>query len=131
MGFHNPFLKDGLIKFPDNGNFVKHVEKWAKVRGDKLAYRFLDFSVERDGVVRELNWADFGHATAPSAPACSRSPSPVTAWRSSARRTSITWSRCSAPCTPAASRCRCSTLTSPATSAACTPSSTTATRRPS
>ena len=52
MGFHNPFLKDGLIKFPDNGSVVKHVEKWAKVRGDKLAYRFLDFSVERDGVVR-------------------------------------------------------------------------------
>ena len=58
--FHNPFLKDGLIKFPDNGNLVKHVERWAKVRGDKLAYRFLDFSTERDGVVRELNWADFG-----------------------------------------------------------------------
>jgi fatty acid CoA ligase FadD32 len=60
MGFHNPFLKDGLIKFPDNGSLVKHVEKWAKVRGDKLAYRFLDFSVERDGVARELNWAEFG-----------------------------------------------------------------------
>ncbi len=60
MGFHNPFLKDGQIKFPDNGSVVKHVEKWAKVRGDKLAYRFLDFSVERDGVARELNWADFG-----------------------------------------------------------------------
>ena len=59
MGFHNPFLKDGLIKFPDNGSVVKHVEKWAKVRGDKLAYRFLDFSVERDGVERELNWAEF------------------------------------------------------------------------
>ena len=43
MGFHNPFLKDGLIKFPDNGSVVKHVEKWAKVRGDKVAYRFLDY----------------------------------------------------------------------------------------
>ncbi|OFJ53938.1 long-chain-fatty-acid--AMP ligase FadD32 [Mycolicibacterium grossiae] len=60
MGFHNPFLKDGLIKFPDNGSLVKHVEKWAKVRGDKLAYRFLDFSTERDGVARDLHWADFG-----------------------------------------------------------------------
>ncbi len=60
MAFHNPFLKDGLIKFPDNGSLVKHVEKWAKVRGDKLAYRFLDFSVERDGVARDLNWAEFG-----------------------------------------------------------------------
>ena len=57
MGFHNPFLKDGQLRFPDNGSVVRHVEKWAKVRGDKLAYRFLDFSTERDGVARELNWA--------------------------------------------------------------------------
>ena len=60
MGFHNPFIKDGLIRFPDNGSLVRHVEKWAKVRGDKLAYRFLDFSTERDGVARDLHWADFG-----------------------------------------------------------------------
>ena len=60
MGFHNPFIKDGLIRFPDNGSLVRHVERWAKVRGDKLAYRFLDFSTERDGVARDLNWADFG-----------------------------------------------------------------------
>ena len=59
MGFHNPFLKDGLLRFPDNGSVVRHVEKWAKVRGDKLAYRFLDFSTERDGVPRDLNWAQF------------------------------------------------------------------------
>ncbi|MCZ8381877.1 long-chain-fatty-acid--AMP ligase FadD32 [Mycobacterium sp. CPCC 205372] len=60
MAFHNPFIKDGLIKFPDNGSLVRHVERWAKVRGDKLAYRFIDFSTERDGVVRDLNWNDFG-----------------------------------------------------------------------
>jgi fatty acid CoA ligase FadD32 len=60
MAFHNPFLKDGQIVFPDNGNLVRHVERWAKVRGDKLAYRFIDFSTERDGVERDLNWADFG-----------------------------------------------------------------------
>jgi fatty acid CoA ligase FadD32 len=60
MAFHNPFIKDGQIRFPDNGNLVRHVERWAKVRGDKLAYRFLDFSTERDGVERDLNWADFG-----------------------------------------------------------------------
>lgn len=60
MAFHNPFIKDGLIKFPDNGSLVKHVERWAKVRGDKVAYRFLDFSTERDGVARDLTWADFG-----------------------------------------------------------------------
>ena len=60
MAFHNPFIKDGLIKFPDNGSLVKHVERWARVRGDKLAYRFIDFSTERDGLERDLNWADFG-----------------------------------------------------------------------
>lgn len=60
MGFHNPFLKDGQIKIPDNGSLVKHVEKWAKVRGNKVAYRFLDFSTEREGLERELNWSDFG-----------------------------------------------------------------------
>ncbi len=59
MGFHNPFLKDGLIRFPDNGNLVRHVEKWAKVRGDKIAYQFIDFSTEREGVARNLNWGDF------------------------------------------------------------------------
>jgi fatty acid CoA ligase FadD32 len=60
MGFHNPFIKDGLIRFPDSGSLVLHVERWTKVRGDKVAYRFLDFSTERDGIGRDLNWADFG-----------------------------------------------------------------------
>ncbi len=60
MAFHNPFIKDGLIKFPDDGNLIKHVERWAKVRGEKLAYRFVDFSTERDGVERDLSWAAFG-----------------------------------------------------------------------
>jgi fatty acid CoA ligase FadD32 len=59
MSLHNPFIKDGRITFPKNGSIVKHVERWAKVRGDKLAYRFLDYSTERDGVARDLNWADF------------------------------------------------------------------------
>lgn len=29
------------------------------MRGDQLAYRFLDFSTERDGVAPDLNWAEF------------------------------------------------------------------------
>lgn len=60
MSFHNPFIKDGRITFPESASLVRHIERWAKVRGDKLAYRFLDFSTERDGVARDLNWADFG-----------------------------------------------------------------------
>ena len=59
MAYHNPFIVNGKIKFPDNTNLVRHVEKWAKVRGDKLAYRFLDFSTERDGDHRDISWADF------------------------------------------------------------------------
>ena len=54
MAYHNPFIVNGKIRFPDNTNLVRHVEKWAKVRGDQLAYRFLDFSTERDGVARDI-----------------------------------------------------------------------------
>lgn len=59
MSYHNPFVIDGKISFPDNTNLVRHVEKWAKVRGGKLAYRFLDFSTERDGVARDIHWSEF------------------------------------------------------------------------
>jgi fatty acid CoA ligase FadD32 len=61
MAYHNPFIdKDGRIRFPDNTDLVRHVEKWAKVRGDQLAYRFLDFSTERDGVAKDISWSEFG-----------------------------------------------------------------------
>lgn len=59
MVYHNPFIVNGKIKFPDNTNLVKHVEKWARVRGDKLAYRFIDYSTERDGEYRDIIWRDF------------------------------------------------------------------------
>lgn len=60
VGYHNPFIVDGKIRFPDNTDLVRHVERWASVRGDRLAYRFLDFSTERDGVARDISWAEFG-----------------------------------------------------------------------
>src|ERR1700742_3437635 len=59
MVYHNPFIVNGKIKFPENTNVVKHVEKWARVRADKLAYRFLDYSTERDGVERDIVWSEF------------------------------------------------------------------------
>jgi fatty acid CoA ligase FadD32 len=59
MVYHNPFVVNGKIKFPDNINLVRHVEKWAKVRGDKLAYRFLDYSTERDGVAHDISYREF------------------------------------------------------------------------
>jgi fatty acid CoA ligase FadD32 len=58
--YHNPFVKDGKIRFPDNANLVRTVERWAALRGEKLAYRFLDYSTERDGLARDISWADFG-----------------------------------------------------------------------
>jgi fatty acid CoA ligase FadD32 len=58
--YHNPFVKDGKVRFPDNSSLVRTVERWASLRGDKLAYRFLDYSTERDGVARDISWADFG-----------------------------------------------------------------------
>jgi fatty acid CoA ligase FadD32 len=58
--YHNPFIKDGKIRFPDNVSLVRTVERWAALRGDKLAYRFLDYSTERDGVTRDISWAEFG-----------------------------------------------------------------------
>jgi fatty acid CoA ligase FadD32 len=59
MAYHNPFIVNGRIKFPDKTNLVRHVEKWARVRGDKLAYRFVDFSTERDGEYRDISWSEF------------------------------------------------------------------------
>ncbi len=61
MPVHNPFVdaKTGRITFPDNGNLVRHVERWAKMRGERLAYRYLDFSTERDGVYHDLSWSRF------------------------------------------------------------------------
>jgi fatty acid CoA ligase FadD32 len=59
MAYHNPFIVNGKIRFPEGMNLVRHVEKWAKVRGDKLAYRFVDFSTERDGEHRDLTWSEF------------------------------------------------------------------------
>ncbi|KAA1431523.1 long-chain-fatty-acid--AMP ligase FadD32 [Mycolicibacter arupensis] len=58
--YHNPFVKDGKIRFPDNANLVRTVERWAALRGEKVAYRFLDFSTERDGIERDISWSDFG-----------------------------------------------------------------------
>lgn len=57
----NPFIdkKTGRITFPEGASIVRHVERWAQTRGDHLVYRFLDFSTERDGVERDLSWAQF------------------------------------------------------------------------
>src|SRR5512144_1754263 len=57
----NPFIdkKTGRITFPEGASLVRHVERWARTRGELGAYRFLDYSTERDGVEREMTWAQF------------------------------------------------------------------------
>ena len=60
VAYHNPFVVNGRITFPDNANLVRHVERWARVRGDALAYRFMDYSTERDGIARDIRWSEFG-----------------------------------------------------------------------
>ncbi len=57
----NPFIdkKTGRIKFPEGASIVRHVERWAQTRADHLAYRFVDFSTERDGIERDLTWSQF------------------------------------------------------------------------
>ncbi|MBV9350304.1 MAG: AMP-binding protein, partial [Mycobacterium sp.] len=59
MAYHNPFVVNGRITFPENANLVRHVERWAKVKADKLAYRFMDYSTDRDGIARDIHWAEF------------------------------------------------------------------------
>ena len=59
-GYNNPYVRDGKVRFPDNASLVRTVERWAGLRGERVAYRFLDYSTERDGVAREISWADFG-----------------------------------------------------------------------
>ena len=85
MPFHNPFIRTDGSSSRRAPAWSSTSRRWAKVRGDKPAYRFLDFSTERDGVAG----ADLGRFPAPqpmpSAPGCSRSPSPATGWRSCAR----------------------------------------------
>ncbi|HEU0190385.1 MAG TPA: long-chain-fatty-acid--AMP ligase FadD32 [Mycobacterium sp.] len=58
--YRNPFIKDGKIQLPANGSLVKTVERWARLRGEKPAYTFLDYSTERDGIERVLSWGEFG-----------------------------------------------------------------------
>lgn len=61
MAFDNPFLDSaGHIKFPEDGSIVGHVEGFAQSQGESLAYRFLDFSTERDGAYIDITWAQFG-----------------------------------------------------------------------
>ncbi|MGL4305892.1 MAG: long-chain-fatty-acid--AMP ligase FadD32 [Mycobacteriaceae bacterium] len=57
----NPFIdKNGRITLPEDQTLVDRVELNSRENGQTLAYRFMDYARERDGVAHELTWHDFG-----------------------------------------------------------------------
>ncbi|GAB2444522.1 long-chain-fatty-acid--AMP ligase FadD32 [Nocardia tengchongensis] len=50
----------GNIKIPDNQTMVDLVDKHVAANGDELAYRYIDYSRERDGEYHDITWNRFG-----------------------------------------------------------------------
>ncbi|MFF0636105.1 long-chain-fatty-acid--AMP ligase FadD32 [Nocardia sp. NPDC004151] len=50
----------GHIKIPDNQTMVDLVDKHAAANADELAYRYIDYSRERDGEYHDITWNRFG-----------------------------------------------------------------------
>ncbi|MFC9786892.1 long-chain-fatty-acid--AMP ligase FadD32 [Rhodococcus sp. NPDC127528] len=51
----------GHIRLMPGSTLVDHVERHTRENSDELAYRYIDYSRERDGEVLELTWDQFGH----------------------------------------------------------------------
>src|SRR6187401_3265849 len=51
---------DGNFCIPEERTLVDHVEKHTRNDANDLAYRYIDYSRERDGEVLELTWKEFG-----------------------------------------------------------------------
>ncbi|WP_186627547.1 long-chain-fatty-acid--AMP ligase FadD32 [Rhodococcus sp. BP22] len=52
--------ENGHIVIGEGKTLVRHVEVNVAKNADTLAYRFMDYSTERDGEAHELTWAQFG-----------------------------------------------------------------------
>ncbi|MGB6278107.1 MAG: AMP-binding protein, partial [Rhodococcus sp. (in: high G+C Gram-positive bacteria)] len=52
--------ENGHITIDEGQTLVRHVEVNVEENSDTLAYRFVDYSRERDGEAHELTWAEFG-----------------------------------------------------------------------
>ncbi|MGW6032022.1 long-chain-fatty-acid--AMP ligase FadD32 [Gordonia terrae] len=50
----------GNISFSEEATLVDYVEQNVREQADTLAYRFIDYSRERDGEPQDLTWAQFG-----------------------------------------------------------------------
>jgi fatty acid CoA ligase FadD32 len=51
----------GNIHIPEGRTLIDHVEKHTRNDSDTLAYRYIDYSRERDGVANDLTWKEFGN----------------------------------------------------------------------
>ncbi|WP_028476030.1 long-chain-fatty-acid--AMP ligase FadD32 [Nocardia sp. CNY236] len=51
----------GNIRVPEDLTLVDHVEKHTRNDANTLAYRYIDYSRERDGEALELTWREFGY----------------------------------------------------------------------
>ncbi len=52
--------ESGNIRFTEDATLVDYVERHVREEADTLAYRFIDYSRERDGEPQDLTWAQFG-----------------------------------------------------------------------
>ncbi|GAA1459526.1 long-chain-fatty-acid--AMP ligase FadD32 [Williamsia maris] len=52
--------ESGNLHFSEEDTLVDYVERNVREKADTLAYRFMDYSRERDGEAIELTWAQFG-----------------------------------------------------------------------
>ncbi len=52
--------ESGNLHFTEEDTLVDYVERNVREKADTLAYRFMDYSRERDGEPIELTWAQFG-----------------------------------------------------------------------
>lgn len=50
----------GNLRFTEDATLVDYVEQNVRDQADTLAYRFIDYSRERDGEPQDLTWAQFG-----------------------------------------------------------------------
>ncbi|MGC0366905.1 fatty acid CoA ligase FadD32 [Rhodococcus sp. 27YEA15] len=50
----------GQIRLQEGFTLVDYVEQHSRVNADELAYRYIDYSRERDGEALELTWDQFG-----------------------------------------------------------------------
>ncbi|MFC4127252.1 long-chain-fatty-acid--AMP ligase FadD32 [Nocardia rhizosphaerae] len=52
--------ESGNIRIPGDQTLIDFVDKHSEDNGDDLAYRFIDYSREREGEYLELTWREFG-----------------------------------------------------------------------